>query len=189
VTILKRARRVLLTLTVVTPWTLLVGGLLWPTHRTASPTAALDARQQQAVFDAAYAYGRSGKPRCNNYLLAVKTAHWALSANLPASVVAAKVAKESSCNPYAISSKGAIGLGQVRPAVWCTGHPAPFDCQKLNLFDVDDNLYVATSILGQLMEEKGDLRTALRCYNGAGCKGQQTADYADAILRVARYGP
>ncbi len=133
--------------------------------------------QRVALYDAARVYGKFG---CGDFDLAEITARYAVREELPAGVVAAKVALESSCNQFAISSKGAVGLTQVRVSAWKT----EYDFATVNLMNREDSVRVGTEILGALVRKHG-LRKGLRCYNGAHCEGEETAEYADRILKLA----
>jgi hypothetical protein len=97
-------------------------------------------------------------------------------------IVAATVAVESGCNPLAISSRGAIGLMQIRPAVWCE----KYDCTKTyNFLNRHDNVQVGVFILSDLISQYG-VQEGVRRYQGIGL-GCETCDgqYAEKILKLA----
>lgn len=153
-------------------------GMNQPVPASPLPPAAPEPQYSQlrvALYDASRVYGKFG---CGDFELAQLTARYAVRANLPANVVAAKVAVESSCNPLAISEKGAVGLTQVRVSVWRT----QYDFARVNLMKPEDSLRVGTEILGALVAKHG-LRDGLRRYNGS---GEETAEYADKILALAK---
>jgi hypothetical protein len=134
---------------------------------------------QHEFFQAAQVYGRAG---CGDQKLAEMTAKHALDAGLPANLLAAMAASESSCNPQAISNRGAVGLTQVVPKVWNKS----FDFSKINLFNPEDNMTVGTSILSKLVKDHG-IRNGLARYYGTGPDdiGLGGAGYAEKVLQLA----
>ena len=111
------------------------------------------------------------------------TARAALRASLDPAIAAATVAVESACNDYAISSRGAVGLMQVRPSVWGTKYDFS---GTVNLFNEEDNVRVGAEIMAGLIHQYGTL-DGVRRYNGTGtdcgidCDGQ----YTTKILTLA----
>lgn len=86
-------------------------------------------------------------------------------------LVKAVIAVESSWQPSALSSKGAIGLMQVHHPTW--GHK----WTKEQLRDPEQNLIAGTRILKMYMKESSTLSEALYKYSG-GASG-----YADKVKR------
>jgi hypothetical protein len=134
---------------------------------------------EKAFFQAAKVYGKAG---CGDQQLAEMTAKHAIATGLPAAVVAAMAATESTCNPLAISNRGAVGLTQVVPAIWKN----KYDFSKVNLMNPDDNLRVGTTILAELVRQYG-LRAGLHRYYGTGNSGiyLDGSGYAERVLALA----
>jgi soluble lytic murein transglycosylase-like protein len=134
---------------------------------------------QKAFFEASKVYGRAG---CGDQALAEMTARRAIATGLPVQVIAAMAATESTCNPLAVSNRGAIGLSQVMPKVWSK----EFDFTKINLFNPEENMEVSTTILQRLVKEHG-LKNGLLRYYGTGNDGIGLggAGYADRVLQLA----
>jgi len=78
-------------------------------------------------------------------------------------LIAAVIVRESSCNPNAVSSKGACGLMQVHIAAW--SHK--YDFSSVNPFNKQASIMVGTEILSDLIQQYG-VENALRRYNGTG---------------------
>ena len=72
---------------------------------------------KKAFFDAARVYGRAG---CGDVQLAEMTARSSAKTGLPANVIAAEIAVESTCDPLAVSRDGGVGLLQVMPKIWAS---------------------------------------------------------------------
>lgn len=134
---------------------------------------------QRAFYLAARVYGRAG---CGDQNLAEMTARHAIQTGLPPQLLAAMAASESTCNPQAISSRGAIGLTQVMPKVWSK----QFDFSKINLFNPEDNMTVGTTILSGLVKDHG-IKGGLYRYYGTGQDdiGLGGAGYAEKVLQLA----
>lgn len=103
--------------------------------------------------------------------------------HLPADVLTAKIAQESRFKGDAASFKGAKGASQLMPM-----HVKGFDP-----FEIEANLDKGAEVLAAELKTRGDLRKALRYYNGGNdaLKLPVTAAYADAILArvyIAREG-
>ena len=78
-------------------------------------------------------------------------------------LVLAVIDVESSFNPFAVSSAGAVGMMQVMP-FW----PQELGLTKRDLLDIEMNIRMGTSILAYYLErERGDYRRALARYNGS----------------------
>ena len=134
---------------------------------------------QKAFYQAARVYGKAG---CGDQALAEMTAKSAIETGLPPQLIAAMASSESTCNPQAISSRGAIGLVQVVPKVW----NKQFDFSKINLFNPEDNMKVGTTILSRLVKDHG-IRNGLARYYGTGTDdiGLGGAGYAEKVLQLA----
>lgn len=166
------------------------GSLLYtayvPPKVTTAPVAQVQAEAtpdtaefQKAFFQAAKVYGKAG---CGDQQLVEMTARHAIATGLPSAIIAAMAAIESTCNPLAISNKGAVGLIQVVPAVW----KSKYDFSKINLLNADDNLTVGTTILASLVKQYG-LRSGLHHYYGTGSSGiyLDGSGYAERVLALA----
>lgn len=134
---------------------------------------------QRAFFEASKVYGKAG---CGNQELAEMTAKRALETGLPPQLIASMAASESTCNPLAISNRGAVGLMQPVPKLWSK----EFDFTKINLFNPEDNMFVSTSILSKLVKQYG-LRNGLLHYYGTGSDGIGLGGegYAQKVLALA----
>jgi hypothetical protein len=97
-------------------------------------------------------------------------------------VAAAAVAVESGCNQFAISTRGAIGLMQVRVVTWKARYDFAGDA---NLLNRETNLEIGTEILADYIRQYG-LQRGVQLYNGAG-EGCETCDagYSNKILSLA----
>lgn len=107
----------------------------------------------------------------------------AAAAGIPAALALQVATAESSLNPTAVSSKGAIGLFQLMPST----------AQQLGVdpYDPQQNAQGGTSYLAQLYQKFGDWATALAAYNwgpgnveqyGAAAAPASTKNYVVAIL-------
>jgi soluble lytic murein transglycosylase-like protein len=105
-------------------------------------------------------------------------------------LIAAIILKESSGNPNAASTSGAVGLMQVMPN---DGRAASFECNgkpcfadrpsSMSLSDPDYNIRYGVELLRRLTDYYGgNLREALRAYGPI----DVGYDYADLILKTAR---
>jgi len=89
-------------------------------------------------------------------------------------LVLAVIDVESSYDPFAVSSAGAVGMMQVMP-FW----PSELGLTTRDLLDVEMNIRMGTSILAYYLErERGDYRRALARYNGS--VGRRS--YPDLVL-------
>jgi len=89
-------------------------------------------------------------------------------------LVLAVIDVESSFDPFAVSSAGAVGMMQVMP-FW----PRELGLSTRDLLDVEMNIRMGTSILAYYLErERGDYRRALSRYNGS--LGRRS--YPDLVL-------
>ncbi len=77
-------------------------------------------------------------------------------------LLAAIVMTESYTDRYAVSSTGALGLGQIVPGLWLGRYPQCGD----DLFEPRTNLCYAAKILRLYIDKYVDLRYALNRYSG-----------------------
>jgi hypothetical protein len=138
---------------------------------TISPYA--DPVFQQAFFDAAKTYGKKG---CGDKALAEMTTQVALKFSIPANLMAAIVATESSCNPLANNGQ-AVGIAQI----YVEAHKTEYDFTKINLFNPAENMEVSGEILSKLIKTWG-LHVGVARYNGSGPRAEQ---YARDVLALA----
>ncbi len=113
--------------------------------------------------------------------------------NLPADLVAGVVRTESQFNPRCLSPVGAEGLMQLMPSTaWLVARRLGW--HHFNLFNPTDNLTLGTYFLKDLLNQYGDLPTALSYYNagqwGIVSRGvYRNRGYIRAVLRHYRdYG-
>lgn len=84
--------------------------------------------------------------------------YYARADHVPEALVDAIMIVESGGNPYAVSSKGAVGVMQLMPAT-----AQAFDVQ--NRFLIEDNIRAGVAYLAMLMREfHGDLRLVVAAY-------------------------
>lgn len=114
---------------------------------------------RKAFFDAARIYGKSG---CGDMKLAEMTAENSIRNQVPANMIAAIVSVESSCNPLAISGKGAVGLTQINVKVQASA----YDFAQVNLFNPEQNMDTGTKIMASMIKTYG--RSWVSHYDGIG---------------------
>jgi soluble lytic murein transglycosylase-like protein len=131
---------------------------------------------RKAFFDAARIYGKAG---CGDMSLAEMTAKNSLRAGVPANVLASVVAVESSCNPLAISIKGAVGLTQINVKVYADKYD---NFKTVNLFDPEQAMKVGADILRDDIQQYGGLKGGVSHYNGS---GPDADAYAVKVLGLA----
>jgi soluble lytic murein transglycosylase-like protein len=135
----------------------------------------LDEIFKKAFFDAARVYGRAG---CGDVHLAELTARASAKTGLPANVIAAEIAVESTCDPLAVSKDGGVGLTQVMPKIWAAKYN---NFQDKNLLNPVDSIDVGMNILAENVKTWG-LRQGIKRYNGSG----PDADiYAGKVMTLA----
>jgi len=135
-----------------------------------------------AAFEVAKVFGRSEECSSASPELIFTVASTARAKEIDPRIVAATIVVESNCNPYATSSKGAIGLMQVMPSIWKT----TYDFQgKVNLLNRQDNIKTGTDILAGYIKKYGKSGGILH-YQGTGT-GCPTCDgaYTSKILKLA----
>src|ERR1035437_10363848 len=110
------------------------------------------------------------------------TARKSVATGLPAQLIAAMAASESTGNPMAISNRGAVGLTQIVAKIW----GKEFDFTKINLLNPEQNMDVSAVIMARLVKQY-DFRNALVHYYGTGNDGIGLggAGYADHVLALA----
>jgi soluble lytic murein transglycosylase-like protein len=129
----------------------------------------------KAFFDASRIYGKKG---CGDVELADMTARNALRTGLPANLIAAVVGVESSCNPLAISKKGAVGIMQVNVAVWSEKYG---NFRTINPFNPEEGMRVGCDILSANVKQYG-LRSGVAHYDGV---GPEADEYGAQVLALA----
>ena len=124
--------------------------------------------------------------------LAVDIIDTALAHDVPVSIAFALVATESSFNPNAVSSAGAIGLTQILPS---TARGLEPRITRERLFDVGTNLDLGFRYLRQMLDRYNNLPRALAAYNMGPTRLDQLAvghggtySYVERI-RDNEYGP
>jgi len=95
-------------------------------------------------------------------------------------LIAAMIQVESSGNPRAIGRRGEIGLMQILPA---TGRMLGYSRQEL--FDPQKNVEAGTLYLGAMLDQFGNIETALAAYNCGPAKHQRPKcrAYGRRVLR------
>lgn len=129
---------------------------------------------RQAFFNASRIYGKSG---CGDIQLAEMTAENSLKTGVPANVIAAVVSVESSCNPLAISNRGAVGLMQINVKV----QSKEYDFSMINLFNSRQSIEVGTKILSGMIKQYG-LKSGVAHYDGI---GEEADAYVIKVLALA----
>jgi soluble lytic murein transglycosylase-like protein len=130
---------------------------------------------RKAFFDASRIYGKAG---CGDMDLAEMTAKHAIRTGLSANLIAAIVSIESSCDPLAISNRGAVGIMQVNVKVQSEKF-AQF--RTINLFNPEQGMSVGTDILAGMIKTWG-LKAGVSHYNGSGPDAEA---YAVKVLALA----
>lgn len=186
---MKEADRAFLTICSAVITMLIVAGFVAFALRSVPPPATfypsipvpepLFSELRTGYFDAAFVLGKHGG-RCNDPDLARMISRYAARTRVPARILAAVIVKESSCNPFAVSHKGAIGLTQLHSFTWCP----VYDCELVNPFERKSNIEIGAQILRLYYEDTGDWKLALRKYNG---KGEETLEFASAVMKLAAY--
>jgi soluble lytic murein transglycosylase-like protein len=135
-----------------------------------------------APLEVAKVFGRAPGCADADSELIEMTAKAAVTANLDPAILAATVATESACNPYAVSSRGAVGLTQIMPRIWSS----KFDfAGTVNLFNREDNLKSGAQIEADLIAQYGT-EGGLRHYNGMGtASADYDAGYTNKIISLA----
>lgn len=157
-------------------------------HRSHPPVASAPAvadplsKQYVAAIDVARVFGRS--PGCADAdpQLIDNVASEAVKNEMDPRILAATVAVESSCNQFAVSGRGAIGLTQIVAATW----KDKFDfAGSVNLLNRSDNLRAGAVIESGLIKQFG-LAQGVRRFQGLGVGCPSCDDnYVPKILSLA----
>lgn len=159
-------------------------------HRLESEKEALqkklaDPAKQNIDDMKAYIQARYSKvPEELAELIAIKTNDLAKKHDVDFSLVVGLMEVESSYNPFAVSSVGAVGLLQVMPKVWAK----TYNIEKAtDLHGVEKGISVGIRVLKHYIDKnKGAIAKALQGYNGAnGAKGKAFSD--SVFLAVGRF--
>lgn len=137
---------------------------------------------QTALWDVAKVFGRDSGCKDADPALGRLVAEAAIDEGIKPSLVAATVAIESKCNPFATSNRGAIGLMQIMPSIW----KESYDFQnKVNLLNERDNVRTGTHILASYIKSYGEQEGILH-YQGTGVGCVTCNDsYASMVLKLA----
>lgn len=99
-----------------------------------------------------------------------------LKHGVPAEITIAKIEHESNFNPEAVGSKGELGLMQIYPPAW-----PQFDTARG--MEIAYNVDFGCSVFASCMKQaKGNIREALRLYNGKGELAEGMIPYPDRVL-------
>jgi len=160
-------------------------------NRTIPPAIATtraplpDSREQKiaaAMWDVAKVFGRDSGCKDASPDLGRLVAEAAIDEQVDPKLVAAVVSVESKCNPFATSSRGAIGLMQIMPGTW----KGSYDFEnKINLLNEKDNIRTGTHILAGYIKSYGN-QDGIVHYQGTGA-GCLTCDdqYASKVIKLA----
>ncbi|QPJ63800.1 MAG: lytic transglycosylase domain-containing protein [Candidatus Nitronauta litoralis] len=105
----------------------------------------------------------------------------------------AVIVTESSFNKRAKSSRGALGLMQIRPATarGLVGEVDATGDEPLSLYDPEQNVALGAYYLSKLIARFGDLKLALEAYNHGPSrlgrilrKGKRPTRYSSKVLRL-----
>lgn len=133
-------------------------------------------------YEVAKVFGRSAGCQNADGELINFTSETSIKAGVDPRIVASLIAVESSCNQYAVSARGAIGLMQIEAGVW----KSKFDFSgDVNLLNRQDNIKTGTLILAGLIDTYG-ISDGIRRYNGTGV-GCTTCDagYTSKVMTMA----
>jgi Transglycosylase SLT domain len=132
-------------------------------------------------FEVAKVFGRSVGCRDVDAEFIEDVNDAAVRAGLDPRVFASTIATESSCNPFAVSIRGAIGFTQVVPAF----HKNEYDFSRINLLNRHDNLRVGAEIEAHYIQQNGITGGVTR-YQGL-AKGCDSCDdqYTAKVLKLA----
>jgi soluble lytic murein transglycosylase-like protein len=137
---------------------------------------------QKSMWEVAKIFGRSAGCKDASPELGRLVAESAVNHNIQPRILASVVSIESGCNPFATSSRGAIGLGQVMPSVW----KGSFDFQgKVNLLNEKDNLETTATILASYIKDYGDQGGVLHYQGTAKNCPSCDDDYTGKVVRLA----
>lgn len=114
------------------------------------------------------------EPRWNQIMEAI----WSASKKhgVPAEIIVAKIEHESGFMPDAVGPMGEWGLTQINDSAWPS-----FDTKRG--FDINYNADFGCMVFSKCLEAaKGNIREALRLYNGKGGLMDGMIPYADRVL-------
>lgn len=96
---------------------------------------------------------------------------------IPPALFTSLIDTESTWNPFAVSNKGAIGLGQLMPGT----------AKELgvNAYDPSANISGSAAYLAKMYAKTGNWRDALAAYNAGSGNISAGLGYADSILKAA----
>lgn len=157
--------------------------MMFAKQRPVPPTLAFKySIWRTAPLEVAKVFGRAPGCADADSEMIEMTAKAAVTANLDPAILAATVATESACNPYAVSSRGAVGLTQIMPRIWSSKFDFSHD---VNLFNKYDSLHTGAIIMAESINQYGT-QAGIQRYNGTGV-GCDTCDggYAARILALA----
>jgi hypothetical protein len=150
--------------------------------KKSNATAVPPAPDYTAVIAVAKVFGQVEGCKKTDAGFIGMVAETAKAQGLSPALLASVVAVESACDPLAISSRGAVGLTQIRLAVWKDKYDFG---GRDNPFNPADNLRVGSTILQELIKAKG-VKGGVRAYQGTG-KDCPTCDdkYTSKIFQLA----
>lgn len=145
-------------------------------EKAASPIL-IPAERENIVIQIAEVFGKI--PGCANQFDLIKTvAILSAQSGVAPKTIASIIATESNCDPFAISTKGAVGLMQVLPRA----HKDEYDFTTINLFNPQQNIQVGIDILSKLAKDHP--KDAIARYQGLGKGGDP--DYVAKVKNLAK---
>lgn len=116
-----------------------------------------------APIEIAKIFGRSIPCSNTDSGLVQEVADAAFQHHIDPRLAASVVVQESTCNPLAVSGKGAVGLIQIHVDTW----KDKYDFSEKNLFNPTTNLDIGFTILSGLIDKYGE-KNGLARYQGLG---------------------
>ncbi len=149
------------------------------TNQTIDPIAWLGGSVQLASTSTSAAPAYANVMRWQSLIAQAAAAH-----KVPAALIAAIMAVESSGNPDAVSPAGALGLMQVMPS-----ELTRLGVQQSKWSDPASNIDAAARYLSETLNSGGSLQQAVARYFGSGCDalGTCTQDYVSRVLTLYVY--
>lgn len=148
------------------------------------PLVPIDAfkysRYRTGPIEVAKVFGRSHGCQDADLDFILDVSNAAVKVGLDPRLFASTIATESSCNQFATSSRGAIGLTQVVPM----SHKTDYDFSQINLLNRKDNLRVGAEILAGNVRQWGTA-SGVTHYQGMAI-GCNTCDdqYTSKVLKL-----
>lgn len=134
-----------------------------------------------ALADAHYTFKRLGAlKQCERWVPYI--ARESVRQGISASTIAAIIFHESSCNPFAVSHAGAVGLMGVHANTWAK----EFGWMKVNPFDPASNIRMGTKILLHYFYKSGNMYDAMRKYYGVTEGSSKSHEYAAMVTGSAQ---